>query len=64
MEASGRGITTELNGTFSFVVHERLSYIARASYSDEAQRKQVGGTAGPFVVTRDSGPLKVVLSGR
>jgi hypothetical protein len=58
------GIKTEFDGTFSFVVHEGLSYIARASYWDEAQRKQVGGTVGPFVVTRDVEPLKVVLSGR
>ena len=57
------GIKPESDGTFSFVVHEGLSYIASASYWDEAQRKQVGGTVGPFVVTGEMGPLKVVLSG-
>ncbi len=56
------GIKTESDGRFSFVVHEGLSYIAHASYWDEAQRKQVAGSVGPFVVTGDTGPLKVVLS--
>jgi hypothetical protein len=58
------GIKTKFDGTFAFVVHEGLSYIAHASYWDEAQRKQVGGTVGPFVVTPDTGPLKVVLAAR
>jgi hypothetical protein len=58
------GITTEFDGGFSFVVHQGLSYIAQASYWDEAERKQVSGTVGPFVVTGDTGPLKVVLSSR
>jgi hypothetical protein len=56
------GIKTASDGTFSFAVHEGLGYIARASYWDEQQRKQVQGTVGPFVVTRETGPLKVVLS--
>lgn len=56
------GIQTEPDGTFTFVVHEGLSYVGRASYWDEAQRKSVGGTVGPVVVTGDTGPLKVVLS--
>jgi hypothetical protein len=57
------GIKPESDGSFSFVVHHGLSYIATASYWDEAQRKQVGGTVGPFVATGEIGPLKVVLSG-
>jgi hypothetical protein len=57
------GIKPEADGTFSFVVHEGLSYIATASYWDATQRKQIGGTVGPFVVTGERVPLKVVLSG-
>jgi Carboxypeptidase regulatory-like domain len=56
------GIKAEADGTFSFVVHQGLSYVATASYRDEAQQKSLGGTVGPFVVTREMGPLKVVLS--
>jgi hypothetical protein len=44
-------------------VHEGLSYTAGATYWDEAQRKQFVGNVGPFVVTHDTGPVKVVLSG-
>lgn len=58
------GVETAFDGSFSFVVHQGLGYIANASYWDEAQRKQVGGSVGPFVVSRDTGPLKVVLSPR
>lgn len=57
------GIRTEVDGTFSFVVHQGLSYIANASYRDELQRKQLGGSVGPFVITEEPGRLKVVLSG-
>jgi hypothetical protein len=56
------GIKTESDGSFSFVVHQGLSYVAGASYWDEAQRRHVRGTVGPFVVAGDTGPLKVVLS--
>ncbi len=56
------GIKTESSGTFSFFVHDGLSYIARASFWDEAQRKQIRGTVGPFVVRGDMGSVKVVLS--
>ena len=55
-------IKTQVDGTFAFLVHEGLGYVARATYWDEAQRNQITGTVGPFVVTRDTGPLKVVLS--
>lgn len=57
------GIKPEADGTFSFVVHQGLSYIATASYWDDTQRKQIAGTVGPFVVTGEPVPLKVVLSG-
>lgn len=56
------GIKTEPDGTFSFLVHEGLSYIARASFWDEGQRKQVSGSFGPFVIGGELVPLKVVLS--
>ena len=58
------GIRTERDGSFSFVVHEGLSYIAHASYWVETERKQVSGRIGPFVVSGDTGPLKVVMVGR
>ena len=56
------GIKTGSDGTFSFAVHDGLSYIARASYWDETQRKQIGATVGPFVMTAQTQPLNVVLS--
>ena len=56
------GIQTKADGSFSFVVHEGLSYTADAIYWDEAQRKQFIGSTGRFVVTQDTGPVKVVLS--
>ncbi len=55
-------VKADIDGTFSFVVHEGLGYFVQASHWDEAQRKQVRGTFGPFVVTGDTGPAKVVLS--
>jgi hypothetical protein len=58
------GIKTDSDGSFSFLVHQGLSYVAQASYWDEAARKQVSGSVGPFVVNGDTGPLKVVLSAR
>jgi hypothetical protein len=56
------GIRAKSDGSFSFVVHEGLSYTAHAIYWDEAQRKQFVGGVGPFVVTQDTGPMKIVLS--
>lgn len=56
------GIKTGSDGTFAFAVHEGLSYIARASYWDEAQRKPIGAMVGPFVMTEQTPPLNVVLS--
>ena len=56
------GIKMGSDGAFRFLVHEGLSYIARASFWDEAQRKQVSGTVGPFVIRGDMGSVKVVLS--
>jgi hypothetical protein len=53
---------TGSDGAFSFLVHEGLSYITRASFWDEAQRKQVSGTVGPFVIRGDMRSVMVVLS--
>jgi hypothetical protein len=58
------GIKTGPDGTFEFLVHEGLSYIARASFWDDDQRKQVAGTVGPFVIGADVAQLRVVLSAR
>ena len=54
-------IVTKSDGTFSFVGHDGLSYIVQASYWDGVQSKGVSATVGPFVVTQDSGLLKMVL---
>lgn len=56
------GIKIGPDGTFDFLVHEGLSYIARASFWDEGQRKQVAGTVGPLVIDADVAPIRVVLS--
>jgi hypothetical protein len=62
LQVSNAGIKTGPNGTFDFLVHEGLSYLARASFWDEGQRKQVAGTVGPFLIGGDVAPLRVVLS--
>jgi len=56
------GIKTESDGAFSIRVHEGLSYLARAWYWDETQRRQLETTVGPFVAGPDTPPLRVVLS--
>jgi len=56
------GIKTESDGAFSIRVHEGLSYLARVSYWDETQRRQLETTVGPFVAGPDTPPLRVVLS--
>lgn len=56
------GIKTDLDGRFSFLVHEGLSYVATASYTDvNSQRKHLGARVGPFVVSSSTAPLTVVL---
>jgi hypothetical protein len=57
-----RGIKTGTDGTFSFLVHEGLSYTANAHLWDEGKRKQLRGSLGPLVVGSDCGPIQVVLS--
>jgi len=56
------GIKAESDGTFSFLVHEGLSYVAHASYWDESKRKQLTGSTGPIVVTGDTAPFNLVIS--
>ena len=58
------GITTEADGTFSFVVHDGLSYVANASHSNDSTGKRFGARVGPFVVTEDTAPIRIVLSER
>jgi len=55
------GTKTRLDGTFSFTVYEGLSYIASASQWDEENRRQIGGDFGPFVVSQEMEPVKVVM---
>ncbi len=62
MWAQVGGGRTGVDGRFSIVVHEGLSYVASAAYWDESQRRQVTGSVGPFLVTGDTGPVKIVLS--
>jgi hypothetical protein len=56
------GGRTGVDGTFSIVVHEGLSYVASASYWDSPRRRQLRGSTGPFLVTGDTGPVKIVLA--
>jgi len=55
------GTKTRLDGTFSFTVYEGLSYIASASQWDEENRRQIGCDFGPFVVSQEMEPVKVVM---
>jgi hypothetical protein len=55
------GIKTESDGSFSFIVHEGLSYLATGSYWDEMQGKASGARVGPFVMTAETQPLQIVL---
>jgi len=58
------GINTEFDGSFSFLVHEGLGYVAGAWYNDpdNPQAKQLATTVGPFVASEQMGPLHVVLT--
>jgi hypothetical protein len=57
------GVTSDFDGTFSFLVHEGLSYTAHADYFDAKtpRAKRIRTTVGPFVATEKMPPLKVVL---
>jgi hypothetical protein len=60
----GASIETDVDGTFSFPVHEGLDYVARVSYSDpiSPQQKPFLTSLGPFVASTDIQTLKVVLA--
>ncbi len=58
------GAQTGAGGTFSFVVHEGLSYIVRATYWDEPHRQQLQSSVGPLVISEEIRDLKVTLSPR
>lgn len=55
------GIKTGPDGTFEFLVHEGLSYVAQASLWDEGERKSMGARVGPFVIGSEVAPLRVAL---
>jgi len=62
MGAQVGGGRTGVDGRFSIVVHEGLSYVASAFYWDGSQRRHLTGSVGPFLVSGDTGPVKIVLS--
>ena len=57
------GIQTEIDGRFTFVVHEGLSYTARASHSipDDPKHRHAGAIVGPFVISDQTASLQLVL---
>jgi hypothetical protein len=64
-----RGLLSDAGGAFEFSEVPPAQYVVgveltRASYWDEVQRNPLSGTFGPFVVTGDTGPLRIVLSAR
>ena len=50
------------DGSFSFAVHEGLSYLVLATYWDESERRQLEGRAGPFVISGNLTNVRVILS--
>jgi 5-hydroxyisourate hydrolase-like protein (transthyretin family) len=56
------GTAVQPDGTFSFPVHEGLSYLVVATYWDESERQQLQGRAGPFVITGNVTNLRVTVS--
>ena len=59
----GGGIQTDADGRFRFLVHDGLSYVARAHYNlpDDPNRRQAHAIAGPFVVSPQVTPLTLIL---
>jgi hypothetical protein len=55
------GIRTS-DGTFSFVVHEGLSYVVSASYWDESERQQVSARSDPLLIRGDLTGVNVTMS--
>jgi hypothetical protein len=56
-------VRTDADGRFTFVVHDGLSYGARASFNlpDDPQYRQAQARAGPFIVSPRLEPLRLVL---
>jgi hypothetical protein len=57
------GIGTDADGQFTFVVHDGLSYTARATYNipDDPAHRQVQASVGPFVASAQLASLRLVL---
>ena len=57
-------VDTDASGTFSFVVHEGLSYIVTAYYRppNAGRVRPVPTDAGPFQVTKAPAPLEIVVA--
>lgn len=57
-------VETDSSGAFSFVVHEGLSYIISAVYPgrDTRGQRRVPTTVGPFAVTKEPAPLRIVVA--
>jgi len=55
---------TDASGTFSFVVHERLSYIVSAYWRPPNTRgvRPIVTAVGPFVVTNTPAPLEIIVA--
>jgi 5-hydroxyisourate hydrolase-like protein (transthyretin family) len=59
-------VETDSTGTFSFLVHEGLSYLVSAVYPgrDAQGRRRTPTIVGPFVVTKEPAPLRIVVAAR
>ena len=60
----GRGIRTEADGTFSFAVHERLTYVVNPSYRDAGSGRSTAASTPPFEVAATQLPITIVLTPR
>ena len=57
-------VETDSSGTFSFLVHEGLSYVVSATYGDRRVlgRRPTPTTIGPFDVTAQTAPVQIFVS--
>jgi Carboxypeptidase regulatory-like domain len=62
--ALAQPVETDSSGTFSFLVHEGLSYVVSATYGDRRilGRRPTPTTVGPFVVTPQTSPVQIFVS--
>jgi hypothetical protein len=58
------GVGTDGDGRFTLAVHEGLSYVASGHYDlpGDPRQRQAHGRAGPFVMSAQTPPLRVVLT--